>query len=64
MVVAAEGFNELGKGVLQVSLDVDAFEARCQKDPVAAERRTFRASVDAVQVVGFRHSDKVTWCFR
>ena len=52
VVVAAEGVNELGKGILQVS---------CQKEPMAGES-TFRAPIDALEVVGFRCSDEVRWC--
>ena len=58
VVVAAEGIDEFGKGVLQVSMDIATTTVYCDNDPLAGER-TFRAPVDALEVVGFGHADKV-----
>ena len=59
VVVAAEGVNELGRGILQVSLDIATSTASCEKDLIAGAR-TFRAPIDALEVVGFGHADKVS----
>ena len=58
VVVAAEGIDKFGKGVLQVSMDFATTTASCEKDSMTGDR-TFRAPIDALEAVGFGHAAEV-----